>query len=74
MKTLIKYELIKIFSSRLASVVLLIAFIISFGVSGFNAIQYKSGEKGYYKIGDDETVNDIIYLVFEGFHVLYLFL
>lgn len=52
MKTVIKYELIKIFSSRLASVVLLIAFIISFGVSGFNAIQYKSGEKGYYKIND----------------------
>ncbi len=52
MKTVIKYELIKIFNSRLASVVLLIAFVISVGVSGFNAIQYKTGEKGYYKIND----------------------
>ncbi len=52
LKTVIKYELIKIFNSRLVSVVLLVAFIISFGVSAFNSIQYKSGEKGYYKIND----------------------
>lgn len=52
MKTVIKYELSKIFNSRLASVVLLVAFIISVIVAGVNAIQYKTGEKGYYKIND----------------------
>ncbi len=52
MKTVIKYELSKIFNSRLTSVVLLVAFIISVTVAGVNAIQYKTGEKGYYKIND----------------------
>ncbi len=52
MKTVIKYELSKIFNSRLTSVVLLVAFIISVIVAGVNAIQYKTGEKGYYKIND----------------------
>lgn len=52
MKTVIKYELRKIFNSRVTSVVLLVAFIISVCVAGVNAIQYKSGEKGYYKLND----------------------